>query len=111
MSVFCSKECYHKDLYRRNRNKYLNKGYQLQKTYGISVEQFELMKKEQDNKCALCLKEPKILCVDHCHKTGQVRKLLCKKCNMALGLIHEDVTIISRMLEYVRADLKKIKGD
>lgn len=44
----------------------------------------------QDGKCAICDKRPKkgspSLHVDHCHNSGRVRKLLCVRCNMALGV-------------------------
>jgi hypothetical protein len=109
-SAYCSSECYNKNIYRKNKHKYLNKEYSLKKRYGLSYEEFNRMKQEQNNSCAICKKHSEALCVDHCHTTGQVRKLLCKKCNMALGLLHEDEEIIKEMLEYIKADLKKLKG-
>lgn len=65
--------------------------------YGITHEQYEEMEKAQDHKCALC-RSPEIgrtgksgkwkagfWNVDHCHKTGKVRGLLCHTCNVRLG--------------------------
>lgn len=89
----------------------LNKGYQLQKKYGISIEQYEAMKEEQRYKCAICHSAPHILYVDHCHESNQVRELLCMKCNAAMGLLQDDPEIGKSMVEYLNkyADLKTAK--
>ena len=52
----------------------------------------------QQGKCAIC-KIPQsslkyALCLDHCHKTKQIRGLLCDKCNMGLGYFNDDVNIL-----------------
>lgn len=78
-------------------------------TYGISLEDYEYLQKSQGNVCAICGKEEtatnqygvKNLSVDHDHATGQVRGLLCSKCNMALGLLNEDVFIMNKMISYI----------
>lgn len=41
------------------------------------------------------------LSVDHCHKTGKVRGLLCQECNFALGLLEDDRAKIVALLQYV----------
>jgi hypothetical protein len=77
------------------------------KKYGITLEQYEQMLIEQDSKCAVCGKteqeNTKRLAVDHCHKTGRVRKLLCHHCNCALGMVDDDrnklVALISYLME------------
>ena len=54
----------------------------LLKTYGITQEQFDAMFKAQGGRCAICRgKRPYLLPVDHDHKTGFTRGLLCKLCN------------------------------
>lgn len=61
----------------------------LQKTYGISLAQYEEMLASQNDGCAICGYVPKPgkrrLAVDHCHKTKQVRGLLCMRCNRGLA--------------------------
>jgi len=55
--------------------------------YGINQEIYTRMKIEQDNKCAICgnkFKEKRDCSVDHDHKTGKVRALLCSKCNKGI---------------------------
>ena len=58
----------------------------LKRNYNLSIEEYDLMCKEQDNKCYLCKRGVK-LCVDHDHATGKVRHLLCAKCNSFLGWV------------------------
>jgi len=75
----------------------------LRKKYNISLEDYASMHDTQDGRCAICFKrDTKMLAVDHDHQTGQVRELLCQKCNMALGLIDEDIDIMFMMIEYAK---------
>jgi len=74
------------------------------KQYGLTIENFDSLRKQQDYSCAICeIPENKLksrLHVDHCHKTNKVRGLLCGNCNTALGLLKENRNIILRLLEY-----------
>lgn len=73
------------------------------KKYGITVEQYTELLHEQNNKCYTCGIEPKDfrLNIDHCHKTGKIRKLLCHKCNHALGNANDDPNLLRKLAEYV----------
>ena len=87
------------------RAKY-NKDWKLRKRYGITLEQYEAMVEEQGNCCYICGKhrscQKNDLAVDHCHTTGEVRKLLCVRCNAILGEIHEfDSDRLDRLLDYI----------
>ena len=83
----------------QDRNRYLKR------KYGIGLEQYEQMLIEQDCKCAICGKTEhengKRLAVDHCHKTGNIRKLLCHHCNCALGMVDDDTNKLVSMLSYL----------
>lgn len=73
--------------------------------YGINVEDYERMLTAQDGKCALCYSTPaakKHLDVDHCHTTGTVRGLLCRRCNMALGLFKDNARVLSAAVRYLK---------
>jgi hypothetical protein len=59
------------------------------------------MFEDQRGLCAICKKETPILCVDHSHVTGAVRKLLCKPCNSALGFLEEDPLRAAAMVAYI----------
>lgn len=58
------------------------------KKYGITTDQYTEMLEKQQGMCAICgdtHNRGKRLCVDHCHKTGKIRGLLCLSCNIMLG--------------------------
>jgi hypothetical protein len=74
--------------------------------YRITEDQFEQMSAAQGHKCAICLCPSskmfhKKLNVDHCHKTGVIRGLLCSSCNSLLGRIGDDVAGVRKVLEYM----------
>lgn len=75
------------------------------KKYGINVEEYDDLLKKQNNRCYICNIHQKdldrALSVDHCHKTGKVRGLLCGNCNRILGVINDDVEIAKRIVEYL----------
>lgn len=53
--------------------------------YGLTPAQVEAMREKQNGKCALCDKTPRKFHIDHCHRTGVIRGLLCHACNIRLG--------------------------
>jgi hypothetical protein len=74
--------------------------------YGVTKEFLIDLHEKQKGKCAICNEEPKTvrgLHIDHCHKTGKVRGLLCHGCNVALGSFKEDVTLLNKAIEYIRS--------
>lgn len=84
-----------------------HQGWHYRTQYGISLEDVKAMAEKQNNCCAICGTHAdntpkKKLNVDHSHVTGKVRKLLCHHCNVTLGLIKEDRTILARMDQYLK---------
>jgi hypothetical protein len=79
-------------------------GYKLRK-YGMTVEDYESLEDRQSGVCAICLGPPvgkfRKLHVDHCHKTGKVRGLLCNKCNTAIGFLGDDPELAKRAINYL----------
>jgi hypothetical protein len=72
------------------------------KKYGIDLIEYNKLVELQNKKCFICQKIPKKrLVVDHCHKTGKTRNLLCSNCNTGLGFLYEDIEIMKNMIEYV----------
>ena len=78
--------------------------------YGITFDDYEIMKKNQHNLCGICnKKETKLsrtgevvsLCVDHNHKTGEIRKLLCSKCNLMIGYALESKETLMLAIKYL----------
>lgn len=62
--------------------------YRLKKKFGLTIDDYNEMLKKQNNKCCICKADQKSLntslAVDHCHKTGKIRGLLCEYCNRRL---------------------------
>jgi hypothetical protein len=79
-----------------------NRRRRLELLYGITYEEYEVIRTAQKNACAICFISPERFHVDHNHETGKVRGLLCGSCNMALGLFKENETNLLVAVEYLR---------
>lgn len=77
--------------------------YNRQRLYGISVGQYDQMVNNQKGLCAICNnpETKRKLSVDHDHKTGVIRGLLCTKCNLGLGYFKDDPTQLMKAAEYL----------
>lgn len=73
----------------------------LRRTYGISLADYDALFAAQGGGCAVCGDAPEPLHVDHCHRTGKVRGLLCSPCNKALGHLNDNPKLLRRAAEYV----------
>lgn len=70
--------------------------------YGLSPEAFQLMVLMQKNACGICEEVfSKTPHVDHCHKTGEVRGLLCGRCNKGMGLFRDSPDVLERAKQYL----------
>ena len=101
------KECDKKRV-KENHDPVVYRNAELQRRYGITQQDYEVMIAEQNNQCAICnATEPGgrhnsgYFVVDHCHTTGKVRKLLCHNCNTALGLVGDNVDTLHKMINYL----------
>jgi hypothetical protein len=79
---------------------------QRMKKYGISAEDYYKLLDKQEQKCAICGAEigdsnGNRLYVDHDHKTGKVRGLLCANCNFGIGSLKDDVEILKKAILYL----------
>jgi len=89
-----------------DKNKHDIREYRLLKKYGINNEQYNSLIKKQNNKCAICNTQDnnfrKKLSVDHDHKTGKIRGLLCYKCNLILGNANDSIEILNKAKKYLK---------
>jgi hypothetical protein len=75
--------------------------------YGIDDIEYNRILMAQGGVCAICGgTDPsgRRLCVDHDHKTGEVRGLLCTSCNYTLGAAKDNASVLERMINYLRGD-------
>lgn len=85
------------------RKKFHGRKYELKKQYGITIEEYEAMVAAQGGRCAICERKPNDkLCVDHDHKTNEVRGLLCRKCNLGLGGFEDDAASLLSAERYIQ---------
>ena len=83
--------------------------YTLKTVHGITSIQYRNMLKAQGKRCAICGSKKSIqygkykrFDVDHDHKTGKIRGLLCSFCNLALGLLRDSPAFLNNAARYLR---------
>jgi recombination endonuclease VII len=89
----------------RERTKTTQRRSKLKQTcakFGMTLADFDRMLEGQNGVCALCKKKPKQrLCIDHCHATGKVRRLLCYNCNCMLGNARDNPDVLYAGGDYI----------
>lgn len=76
------------------------------RTYGITKKEYDLQAAKQNYKCLVCESyetEGQFgrLVVDHCHKNGGIRGLICQGCNMALGNVKDNPDTLRKLANYL----------
>jgi len=86
----------------------------LKRVYGIGIDEYNALLEKQNNRCAICEStDPKgrksgrgggvdVFYVDHDHKTGNVRGLLCNICNRTMGYVGENSGVLEEMIKYLK---------
>lgn len=92
------------------RQQYRNSG--LKRNYGITIDEYKILLLKQNNRCAICKQlestmsrrtnRPFLMSVDHDHKTGRIRGLLCGRCNLALGGFKDDPVLLQEAINYLK---------
>ena len=86
--------------------------HRLKKNYGLTIESANAILDSQEHKCAICFNpiffyvgklgdRNSVACIDHEHSTGNVRGILCHRCNVAIGLLRDDVSLLDRAKSYL----------
>lgn len=73
--------------------------------YGLTMAQYEAMRKACDYSCEICGTRETAdhqLHIDHCHATGRVRGLLCPQCNQGLGNFKDNVDAMATAIAYLK---------
>ena len=77
----------------------------IERLYGITPEQYAILLEAQDGKCAICREVDPVrnrLSVDHDHKTGRVRGLLCMRCNGGIGMLGDSIERLENAIRYLQ---------
>lgn len=88
--------------------------------FGITLDDYKRMQKEQKGLCAICgnpetIPNPHdknkvcLLVVDHDHNTGKVRQLLCRRCNSAISYFTENIKYLANAISYLEKHKNKIE--
>jgi len=98
-----------KEHYTQNREKVLaNRRF---RSYGLSKDEYNEMLVNQGGSCAICKRKEWVrasitdnvmaLAVDHCHDSGNVRGLLCRACNLAIGYFEDNIESLDEAIKYL----------
>ncbi len=83
----------------------LNLKSHLKTKYDLTIDEYNILLENQGNRCAICNKHRSSfnerLAVDHCHETLQVRGLLCRRCNVGIGMFFEEEELLIGALMYI----------
>jgi hypothetical protein len=91
------------DRYRATHREFvrqIHREWHLKSTYGLTINGFEAMCQRQHHRCAICGRL-RTLVVDHNHKTGRARQLLCHACNHGLGSFRDSSTLCMKAAQYL----------
>lgn len=87
------------------------RGKSLRHNYNMTIDEYDMLFLTQMGVCAICgngMPQGKILCVDHDHKTGAIRGLLCPHCNHMLGYARDNISVLKRAIRYLQKYEQKI---
>lgn len=69
------------------------------KNYGLSKEEYDSLMFEA--KCKICLSKERLV-IDHCHKTGDIRGILCGHCNTGIGMLKDNTKLLQSAISYLQ---------
>lgn len=83
----------------------MSRAWQLKSKYGLTLAQYEAMVVKQAGRCAICqdeLGEGRKSHVDHDHRSGRVRGILCNNCNGGLGKFRDRIDLLYSAIRYLQ---------
>lgn len=97
------------EIYAKTKDKQKTREAALKRRYDMSQARYDEMFQKQDGKCAICKsKDPQKghtnFHIDHCHKTGNIRGLLCGLCNRGLGYFRDSPKFFREAAKYLESN-------
>lgn len=91
-----------------NNNKMSQKENAVKRKYNLSMDDYNKLLQLQNYSCAICKTDKPggrgIFHIDHNHKTGKVRGLLCHGCNTGIGLLKESIDVLQNAITYLKLE-------
>jgi hypothetical protein len=85
--------------------------------YGLSADEYDSLFEQQGGLCKICRRPPETrngierrLSVDHSHKSGRNRSLLCSRCNLVLGHCQDQPELLRRLMEYLLSNGERLES-
>lgn len=87
----------------------IHKNWDLQRSFGLTLEDYKAKLLAQNGCCAICDRPEtsmragklKMMAVDHCHTTNEIRDLLCSRCNPMIGYAQDEPDILRKAADYL----------
>ena len=99
------KECKRRSFVYTDEMYIQNKKYNLKSKFDMTLEEYNDMFEKQSGCCAICgthqSELSRSLAVDHSHRDGHIRGLLCQVCNTALGKFKDSTEVLERAKQYL----------
>lgn len=86
----------------RERRRLQQRNNRYLRMFGISAVEYDEIFKSQNYSCKICKTTEADFNLDHNHKTNKIRGILCKTCNMALGLFYDNIEILEASIKYLK---------
>jgi hypothetical protein len=77
--------------------------YEYKRTYGITLDDYKSLCEKQGFRCKICKRKTELF-VDHNHKTDEVRGLLCRKCNLGIGYLEDNIDSLISAIKYLQGE-------
>lgn len=96
-----------KEYYDSPERKRKYRSLELKRAFGITADDYDKMLLKQNGVCCICKKHRVAsnkyhMTVDHCHKTGKIRGILCTWCNRGIGLFEDNIEFLENAKIYIK---------
>lgn len=102
------KPCYNKT---KKYSPEVQRRYKEKSLYGLKPGEYDAMYESQKGACKICAKNFDRLYIDHDHKSGKVRGLLCHSCNVAIGHLADNTEVLNNAINYLNESTGNLRVD